>query len=62
MVQAHQDQWLNREFEDDDPHVWHRNNSAALGYANALHELVFDLENLGWRTRNIQEEVANDEE
>jgi hypothetical protein len=45
-VQEQQRQWLAREYESDDPHIWQRNNAAALGFANAYAELKDLIENL----------------
>lgn len=39
LVQEHQDSWLNREFEDENPHKWAIFNSAALAEARTIEEI-----------------------
>jgi hypothetical protein len=58
-VREHQERWLHREFESDDPHIWQRNNAAALGYAGAMHDLKIMLEELS--EQPIKEKSTNEE-
>jgi len=46
-VQASQEDWLERRYEDPDPHVWVTKNAAALAEAEAYAKLAYMIENIG---------------
>jgi uncharacterized Zn finger protein len=51
-VQEHQEDWLQRQYEDAEHHVWVTKNAAALAVAGTLATLKQTIENLAQGEQN----------
>ena len=60
-AQEHMESWAARQFESDDPHVWQRNNAAALGRVSMCRDIIEIFAYLDQEKPHKQEKVSDEQ-